>query len=871
MRRLFLRVTCISDRRLPAVTTGFAVTVGLAVTVAAFPAFAAVEAEFPLWGFYTLLAFFLPVALIGGGFALVKLWRRLQVSERLRSESSHEVLMLRSLVDLSPDPCLVFTKGEERPIVPEALARLLGLDRSADMAALAACFEDQDGERFSAAVEGLRKSGLAFDLSNEGLGMMTRQGLALRLIGCSSSSGTAPVDCVWFRDISRESVQMDEWDRLFNALIDERDRLRRLIDILPIPVWWRDNDLNLDYCNIAYGHAVEADPDTALAEKREIASGLIGSSGLALAERAKLTRLAQSESHPIIIDGARRLLEFNEVPLGELGGIAGYARDFSEIEDVHKELERHIAAHAEVLENVNVAMAIFGGDKRLKFANTAYARLWRFDQDWLAGEPDIGEILEALYEKRKLPEYADFRAFRQGQAALFTSLIEPREEMLHLPDGMALRSLVSPHPFGGLIFTFEDVTDRLALERSYNTLIDTQRETLNNLYEGIAVFGNDGRLKLSNPAYARIWDIPEAMLGNEPHINEIVELTRKFSPNKTAWKEARAWLVGNVTNPEASSGHFLRDDDVILEYATVPLPDGNVLLTYHDITDHYRVEQALRERAEAMEATARLKSEFIANVSYELRTPLNTVIGFADILGNQYFGSLTERQLEYCKGILDSSQHLMTLVNDILDLAAIEAGYLKLERKTVDVRSMLTSAMNLIKERAFNRDVELNFESGDDLANIYVDARRIKQAVFNLLSNAIKFTLSGGSVTLSATRSADALRISGSDTGIGMPEEDYERIFEKFERGGDGEARGGGPGLGLALVKHFVELHDGHIGVESPVDEGTTVWISLPVVAAPLDAANESAVDQVAAIISGVSAEKADPSSPRPKTGTVSA
>jgi len=846
MRRLFLRVRCIFDRRLLPVTVG--VTVAMTVVMAVSPAFAAGEVAFPLWGFYTLIAFLLPVILIGGGFALVRLWRRLQESERLGGESSHEALMLRSLVDLSPDPCLILIKGTERPVISDALARLLGLDRAADMAALTACFEDLDGERFAAGIEGLRSSGLAFDLSNEGHGLMTRQGLALRLIGCAAGPQAAPVDCVWFRDISRESVQMGEWDHLFNALIDERDRLRWLIDVLPLPVWWRDNDLNLGYCNVAYGSAVEADPDAALAEKREIASGLIGGGGRALAERAKLTHLAQSESHHMVIDGARRFLEFNEVPLGVLGGVAGYARDFSEIEDVHKELERHIAAHAEVLENINIAIAIFGADKRLKFANTAYARLWRLDSDWLMGEPAIGEILEVLYEKRKLPEYADFRAFRQSQASLFTSLIEPREEMLHLPDGMALRSLVSPHPFGGLIFTFEDVTDRLALERSYNTLIDVQRETLNNLYEGIAVFGNDGRLKLNNPAYARIWDLPEAMLGNEPHINEIVEETRRFSPNEAAWKKTRAWMVGNVTNPEASSGHFLRGDDIILEYATVPLPDGNVLLTYHDITDRYRVEQALRERAEAMEAIARLKSEFIANVSYELRTPLNTVIGFADILGNQYFGSLTDRQLEYCKGILDSSQHLMTLVNDILDLAAIEAGYLKLERKNVDVRSMLTSAMNLIKERAFNRDVELKFESADDLAKVYVDARRIKQAVFNLLSNAIKFTLAGGSVTLSATRSADELRISVADTGIGMPEEDYERIFEKFERGGDGETRGGGPGLGLALVKHFVALHDGHIGVESQVDEGTTVWISLPIIEAPLEADEESALPEAAAL-----------------------
>ncbi len=144
----------------------------------------------------------------------------------------------------------------------------------------------------------------------------------------------------------------------------------------------------------------------------------------------------------------------------------------------------------------------------------------------------------------------------------------------------------------------------------------------------------------------------------------------------------------------------MRRDGSILQAVTVPLPDGNVLLSYLDVTDSQRVEHALRERNEALETAGRLKSEFIANVSYELRTPLNAIIGFAEILTNQYFGELNPRQLDYSRGILDSSHRLLSLINDILDLATIEAGYMTLETQEVDIHTLMSSVLSLTRERA---------------------------------------------------------------------------------------------------------------------------------------------------------------------------
>jgi signal transduction histidine kinase len=285
----------------------------------------------------------------------------------------------------------------------------------------------------------------------------------------------------------------------------------------------------------------------------------------------------------------------------------------------------------------------------------------------------------------------------------------------------------------------------------------------------------------------------------------------------------------------ASSWRRERADGSVVEWAQVPLPDGANLFTFLDVTDSIRVERALRERNEALETTDRLKSEFIANVSYELRTPLNAIVGFAEILENQYFGELNERQLEYSQAIVESSQRLHTLINDILDLATIEAGYLRLDLGEVDLYPLLESVYNLGFERARNRGIELTLDCAPDIGTQTADELRLKQALFNLLSNAVKYTPEGGRVVLSARRREDGVEVSVADTGVGIAESDQDRVFESFERGGSG--RQSGAGLGLSLVKRLIELHGGRVMLQSTAGEGTHVTCVIPATPPPQDSA----------------------------------
>jgi signal transduction histidine kinase len=603
--------------------------------------------------------------------------------------------------------------------------------------------------------------------------------------------------------------------------------LRRMFEPLELPVWRRDGNLAIIDCNSAYVAAVEAQSvEQVVAENRELAAGAIAKRGRALAEAALAEGAPQRQTAHVVIGGSRLLLEIVELPLPE-GGVLGYALDQTQLEATRTELDRHVAAEGDVLEKLGSAIAIYGPDQRLRFFNAAYARLWRLDEEWLRTEPSYAEVLEAERERRRLPEHADFPAFKREGMKLFTSVIEPREELLHLPDGTTLHSMITPHPFGGLLFTFEDVTDKLTLERNYNTLIAVQRETIDSLHEGIAVFGGDLRLKLCNPSFATMWWRAGESIPAESHLSELLENIRHLFNDKGDWEAFKARILDRVSDRTPEQGELERTDGMMLVWSKVPLPDGAVAFSFLDVTDGVRVERALRERNEALVTADRLKSEFIANVSYELRTPLNAIIGFAEILNNRYFGELNEKQVEYTRGILDASGHLLALVNDILDLAMIEAGRMTLEREPVQVHTLLVSVMNLTREWGRKQSLSFDFDCPPDIGTVLADERRLKQALVNLVSNAIKFSPRGGRIGLGARRVKGELALFVSDTGIGIPREDQKRVFEKFERGRSARSRGGA-GLGLSLVRSFIELHGGRIELESLPNQGTTVRCFLP-------------------------------------------
>jgi len=432
---------------------------------------------------------------------------------------------------------------------------------------------------------------------------------------------------LWIDDVTETMALVDDSRAAVRGFME-------LLDRLPMPIWCRDEQLAITYGNQAFHRLLDLPPGEAARSGRDI-----NSAARALAARAQKLGMVQSESQQQVVGGKRRLFDFNEAPL-PTGALIGYALDQTALEDTHSELARHIAAHDDVLQSLGTGIVIFGPDKRVKFFNGAYRDLFEMDAQFLQSEPTIDEVLDSLRERRQITEQADFRNYKQEFARHIMSIIAPFEELMHTPKGRTFRMVATPHPMGGVILTYEDVTDRLALEASYNTLIEVQRETIDHLYEGIAVYGSDGRLKLHNSAFTRLWSLTEEEIANQPHVSKVVDLVAKYFSGRKDWPSVRERIVSEVAERELRNLRIERSDRKVIDVAAIPLPDGGRLYKYTDVTDSINMERALRERNEALMAADRLKSEFIANVSYEFRTPLNAIIGYAELLSRQYFGTL---------------------------------------------------------------------------------------------------------------------------------------------------------------------------------------------------------------------------------------
>jgi len=723
--------------------------------------------------------------------------------------------------------CLFTPQGLLRESV--RVAPILGVEKIAHIEDLVAAIKDP--AEFLGAFRNLLQAGQGFDLQVQ----TTTGDKPIQIAGRRFRIGREGpmIDLLWISDspAAAEAMKRQAAD-LAATEMRSREAAARF-DSMPFPMWTRGSDLNLTRCNQAYAKALDGTIEAVISEQHELTSPTARSgSGRALAANAALDGQPHNERRHVIIAGKRRLLDITEMPLKDESGATlaflGFAIDVTAEEDKDTELQRHLSAQNEVLEHLGSAIAIYGPDQRLEFYNRAYVNLWQSEESFLRGKPTFGEVLEDLRNRRQVPEQADFQRYKKERVGLFTSLLEPREDLMHLPDGTTLRILSAPHPFGGLIFVHEDVTDKLALESSYNTLIAVQRETLDNLAEGIAVFGPDGKLRLFNPAFARIWKLSPVFLGENPHVADLLEQMKPLFNFGENWASFKSEMVEYTLDRNPRKGRLERADETAIEYSSVPLPDGAVLNSYLDVSDSIKVEQALRASNAALATADRLKSEFVANVSYQLRTPLNTIMGFADILTNQYFGTLNERQMEYTKTISEASHKLLLLINDVLDLATIEAGRMALNYKDIAIADLLNAAKQMTAEWARAQVLEITIDCPSDLGSFEADESRMKQVLFNLIGNAIKYTPGGGRITLQARREEPWIILSVIDTGIGIPEADRTRVFGKFERANT-QARQTGAGLGLSLVKSFIELHGGRIEIASNDAQGTRVNCYLPV------------------------------------------
>ncbi len=730
-----------------------------------------------------------------------------------------------------PQVIVVWPAGADDPEISGDVTLLLRTPLPRRVLAFGTWLAPENAQALDIAVDALRAEGRSFSLP-----MTTLQQRHVAAEG-RAIGGRAVVR---IKDLTGTKSELAELAAEHQQLRRDIDTVGRLLEALPAPVWARDATGRLTWVNAAYARAVEArDGSDAVARNLELL-GAGAREGVVAAREAGEFYEARL---PVIVAGARRILQVTDRP--SPGGSAGIGIDVTDAEAMRAELSRMTEAHRRTLDQLATGVAIYTAEQRLTFYNAAFRALWGLEPAFLDSAPSDSAVLDRLRAGRKLPEQANFRDWKSELHDAYRAM-EPRAHEWYLPDGRTLRVVTTPNPEGGVTYLFDDVTERIKLVRSYEALIGVQGETLEALAEGVAVFGSDGRLDLHNPAFAQQWQLePAALIGTaqneQPHIETVLGWCRPLHGDDAFWSRLRS-AVTALESREPIRARLERRDGSVLDCTTTPLPDGATLVTFQDVTDTVNVERALIERADALQDADRIKNAFVGHVSYELRTPLTNIIGFANLLLDPTIGPaigpITEKQRDYLDSIDKSSSALLAIINDILDLTTIDAGAMSLDLKEVDIRGAVDSAVLGLQDRIAEKAVLLDVRATADIGSFMADERRVRQVLFNLLSNAISFSPAGDVVRLSVERRDGAIVFGVTDRGPGIPPEISERVFDRFESHPLGSEHRGA-GLGLSIVRSFVELHGGTVKLDSAVGRGTTVTCIFPLKQARQEAAAE--------------------------------
>ena len=767
--------------------------------------FAALTAALSLLGFSVVAAILLMRTRL----------RAAQNEAGLRSEIQrlhNEADRYRSLLFAEPQVLVAWPAGEDRPQISGDISSLTAQESPQRILAFGTWLPPAPALQMDRAIDTLRESGEGFLLN-----LTTSNGQAVEALG-RAIGGQA---IVRIRELSGVRRELAETNLRHKALLQETEMLRGFAQSAPWPIWAKRPDGGLQFANSAYAKATEAaNSQDAIERNLE----LLDSGDRSDMDRALNETAAFTARLPIVVGGERRFYDVQALNVG--GGSVGMAIDASEANALSEALVRMAEGHRRTLDQLSSGVAVFDGRRRLAFYNDSYRRLWDLDRVFLDGNPDDSSVLDRLRAARKLPEQPDFRAWKAKLHEAYRA-VDAEKDTWYLPDGRALSVVTTPNPEGGVTYLFDDVTESLDLARRFDGLIRVQRETLDNLAEAVAVFGSNGRAQLFNPAFASMWKLSPEALGEQPHIDAVETWCKPLFDDAAAWRVIRE-AVTRIGNRVAVPLKLERKDGSVLDCMTMPLPDGATMLTFQDITDTENVERALRERNEALETADQMKVDFVHHVSYELRSPLTTIIGFAHLLNDPTTGPLVAKQAEYLNYITASTNSLFALINNILDLASIDAGAMTLEIGPVDIRKAIDNAAEGIQDRLATDHIELKIDVDPNIGTFVADGGRVVQVLYNLLANAVGFSPPRSVINLSAMRTDHHVTFAVTDLGPGIAHDVKDKVFDWFESHSNG-SRHRGAGLGLPLVKSFVELHGGRVRVNSIIGRGTTVTCDFPV------------------------------------------
>jgi signal transduction histidine kinase len=607
--------------------------------------------------------------------------------------------------------------------------------------------------------------------------------------------------------------------------------LSGLIEAAPMPMWFRGRDGALRLVNSAYVRAVAAaSAQQVVGEGIELVERVDGLSAADVARQAAAQRQPIERVVAATIDGQRRTLRVSDLPLGD-EGVAGYGVDIEDMEELARSLRAFRDAQRSLLDLLSSGVAQFDDQRRLVFANQPFQRLFGLSPAEMQGPLVFERWLDVARDTGRVPEARDYPAWRRERSGWFAQNAA-QDEAWPLSDGTHLRVAAQPMPDGGLLLIAEDRTETLRISAMRDTLLRTRTATFDSLFEAVAVFAPDGRMQIWNRRFASSWGLDSTFLDGHPHISGLLDrIAARLARPPEAAAVGDCVRAATLERRETSERVALADGRV-LEYAGIPLPDGNGLLIVLDITDSQKAEEALRERNAALVEADQLKTRFLANMSYEFRTPLTSIGGFAEMLQMGLGGDLSEGGAEYVAAILTSVARLSDQIENVLDLSQSEAGLLPLAREEIEVLPFVTALVKERETRIHDNHITLDLRGSASAGRILADPRRMVRALGHLVDNAIAAAPRGGHIRIDLSRhraqGQDRLRIAIADDGPGMDAASLARALGGIRMGPDGATVERRQGLGLPLARQLIEAHGGTLDLASQPGKGTLAVVELP-------------------------------------------
>lgn len=403
---------------------------------------------------------------------------------------------------------------------------------------------------------------------------VSNRGISIFGTRINGADGNLYCDMLWFRDLSNEMLKIRQLEEEKNALNNSLHSLNNLINTLELPIWLRDENLTIVTANKKFLDLFGLNKQQTSYELDKVL--------FELAQDAQKLNKAQKKSVNLVVNGEARHFEISETPFHkgdnlEKIGTVGTLTDITDLDAVKRHFKIHQTAHLDVLSALGTAFAIFDPRRKLAFYNKSFQNLWNLKPEFLDNGPTFGEFLESVRSSRMLPEVSDFKSYKKEEEKLFDTLIESKEDLLHIPDGRTFRRVIAPHP-NGLIFAFEDVSDRLAATRMINELISVQQNILDNNRDAVVIFGADQRLKYFNRSYRHLWKVNEIEMQNLPTLNETLEMQKKFFDNHH-WDGLKQNMLNHILNISARF-RLERNDRLVVEAIPVILSDESIMITY---------------------------------------------------------------------------------------------------------------------------------------------------------------------------------------------------------------------------------------------------------------------------------------------------